>query len=258
MQLAQINSYILEDITSAEHPSDFITDSNYTALILRLPFIEDNRAKIESFAFIITHQKIYEYNRDQKSLLPIGDFRGLHKRLDTLIDRLIKDIKTLHLQIDDMEDSIYQNNDRGIMVQWSYFKQNVSLIRRMVFNADIAYELFIKHYSNKYNFDTHAFYDIQEHISRVKNLARAAEERLDNLHDFYRTRVDEKMNKNMYYLTIISGIFMPLSLITGFFGINTGGLPWTNNPNGTLYVIVLSIAVEVIFLFTFMLLLRKK
>jgi magnesium transporter len=56
------------------------------------------------------------------------------------------------------------------------------------------------------------------------------------------------MNRNIYYLTILSGIFLPLTLVTGFFGMNTGGLPFTESPNGTLYVIVISAILEVIFL----------
>jgi zinc transporter len=33
------------------------------------------------------------------------------------------------------------------------------------------------------------------------------------------------MNKNMYVLAIISGIFLPLTLITGLLGINVAGIP---------------------------------
>lgn len=36
------------------------------------------------------------------------------------------------------------------------------------------------------------------------------------------------MNKNMYVLTIISGIFLPLTLITGLLGINVAGIPSAN------------------------------
>jgi len=258
MKLTQINSYILEDITSLEHPSDFIKDSDYTALILRLPFMENNLAKVKSFAFIATQDSVYQYDRDQKSLILVGDFNNLYEKLDILVDKLIEDTKTLHLKIDNLEDLIYQHNSRDIMVKWLSFKQNVSLIRRMIFNANIAFELFLKYYSDKDNFNIHAFSDIEEHLGRVKSLALSAEDRLDHLHDFYKTRVDEKMNKNMYYLTIMSGIFMPLTLITGFFGINTGGLPWVHEDNGTLYVVMVSVVIEIIFLVTFLLLLRKK
>ncbi len=72
--------------------------------------------------------------------------------------------------------------------------------------------------------------------------------KLDNLYNFYKAKIDERMNKNIYYLTILSGIFLPLTLLTGFFGMNTGGLPFTENENGTLYVVIISIILEVIFL----------
>ncbi|HGZ69857.1 MAG TPA: hypothetical protein ENK74_00475 [Nitratifractor sp.] len=65
-------------------------------------------------------------------------------------------------------------------------------------------------------------------------MAKAAIEKLDYLYDFYCAKVDEKMNRNVYYLTLLSGIFLPLTLATGFFGMNTSGLPYTNDPSGTL------------------------
>jgi magnesium transporter len=34
------------------------------------------------------------------------------------------------------------------------------------------------------------------------------------------------MNRSIYILTIISVIFLPLNLVVGFFGMNTGGLPF--------------------------------
>lgn len=258
MKLNEINSYILEDITSSEHPSDFVKDSDYSALILQLPFMENGLAKVQSFAFVVTQDSVYQYDRDQKSLIHIGGFNDLYEKLDILVDRLLEDIKILHLKIDNLEDMIYQDDSGDIMVKWLSFKQSVSLIRRMIFNANIAFELFLKYYSGKDNFDMHAFHDIREHLERIKSLALMAEERLDHLYDFYKTRVDERMNRNMYYLTIISGIFLPLTLITGFFGINTGGLPWVNNENGTLYVIVVSAILEIIFLVTFLQLLRRE
>lgn len=45
------------------------------------------------------------------------------------------------------------------------------------------------------------------------------------------------MNKNIYLLTVLSGIFLPLNLIVGFFGMNTEGLLFKDDPNGTTYVL---------------------
>ncbi len=258
MNLTQLNSYILEDIASAEHPSDFIKDENYSALILRLPFLIDDKVETTSFAYIINENMIYEYNREKKVLVPIGNFKDFHEKLDELVDQLLEDIKKLHLAIDDLEDLVYEKSGQNIMLKGLSIRQNISLIRRLIFNVNLAFELFMKYYSNKEKFDLYAFEDIHEHLERVKNLALSAEERVDHIHDFYKTRVDEKMNRNMYYLTIISGVFMPLTLITGFFGINTGGLPWVNYNHGTLNVVILSVVIEIAFLVTFLFFLHKK
>jgi hypothetical protein len=56
------------------------------------------------------------------------------------------------------------------------------------------------------------------------------------------------LNKNIYILTLISGVFLPLNLIVGFFGMNTESLLFKDDPKGTLYVIYILIAI--IFLFT--------
>lgn len=37
--------------------------------------------------------------------------------------------------------------------------------------------------------------------------------------------VAEKMNRNTYWLSVIAGVFLPISFLTGVFGINIGGMP---------------------------------
>ena len=70
-----------------------------------------------------------------------------------------------------------------------------------------------------------------------------------NLYEFYKTKQDEKMNHIMFILTIVSAIFLPLTLVTGFFGMNTGGLPFVNDSNGTIKVVMLSLLLEIPFIF---------
>ena len=56
------------------------------------------------------------------------------------------------------------------------------------------------------------------------------------------------MNKNIYMLSVISGIFLPLNLIVGFFGMNTNGLFLANNTNATMIVFYIIVSI-----FTFLL-----
>ena len=42
-----------------------------------------------------------------------------------------------------------------------------------------------------------------------------------------------------YMLTIVAGIFLPLSFLTGLLGINVGGMPGMNNPEAFWAVVAL-------------------
>ncbi|MBM0637330.1 magnesium transporter CorA family protein [Campylobacter sp. VicNov18] len=60
--------------------------------------------------------------------------------------------------------------------------------------------------------------------------------RLDNIYKLTSEIKNERMNQNIYLLSILSSIFLPLNLIVGFFGMNTNNLFFKDNPYGTLYI----------------------
>ena len=43
--------------------------------------------------------------------------------------------------------------------------------------------------------------------------------------DAYQAQIDAKQNSNMQFLTVISTIFFPLTLITGWYGMNFQNMP---------------------------------
>jgi zinc transporter len=51
-------------------------------------------------------------------------------------------------------------------------------------------------------------------------------------------RVGEATNRNLYMLSIVTTLLLPITLITGVFGMNVAGLPWLENSNGFWLVIV--------------------
>jgi len=255
MNLKILNEYIIEDIENSDHPSDFVKRDDYSALILRLPEVNSS-VSIKSLAFLIENKKVYVYSRKLHNLQELGEISTMQELLEEKIEKLIKDIKQYHLDIDNLEESLYTTSlDTNFMQKWLKYKKDVSLINRLMFHASIVIELFISYLKKEFNndFNKNAFEDLHEEMSRVRDLSKAGVEKLDYLYDFYRAKVDEKMNKNVYYLTLLSGIFLPLTLLTGFFGMNTGGLPWANDPLGTWKVIGVSIILEVIFFLPFVL-----
>ncbi|WP_457608438.1 CorA family divalent cation transporter [Nitratifractor sp.] len=259
MQPDFLETLILEDIENPEHPSDFENRDDYAVLILRLPELADRELRTVSYAFLSAQGKCYRYDRRQRSFVLLGDFDDLHRLLDAKADNLIREIRQYHLEIERLEESLYDDHPpRDLMERWITYKKEVSLIHRLMFHATLSFELFVHYGKRIESFDSLAYADILEHMARVRDLAKAAMEKLDNLHDFYRAKVDERMNRNMYWLTILSAIFLPLTLVTGFFGMNTGGLPYTEDPAGTAKVLLLSLVLEALFLVGFLLLSRPK
>ncbi len=51
----------------------------------------------------------------------------------------------------------------------------------------------------------------------------------------------QRTNQNLYVLSILSALLLPATLVTGFFGMNTGGLPFASEHGGTVEATVLAL-----------------
>lgn len=56
---------------------------------------------------------------------------------------------------------------------------------------------------------------------------------------------EDKMNRNMMVLSVISAVFLPLGFLTGLLGINVGGLPGTDDPQAFTIVVLICLIVGV-------------
>ena len=261
MTLDKLDTLLIEDIQNPDHPSDFIPREGYDVLILRLPEVEAHSVTVASYAFVVEGDECFVYDRQKNSLIKLGSLVEMNAFLDEKTETLIKAIKTYHYEIELLEESLYEGRlSSDFMQRWLTYKKEVSLIQRLMFHAALSFELFVTHHKKQSSstFEELAYADLYEHMVRIRDLAQAAMDKLDNLYDFYRAKVDEKMNRNVYYLTLLSGIFLPLTLLTGFFGMNTGGLPWADDPNGTWKVVGISLVLEVLFFMPFILQNMKK
>jgi len=238
-----LNKFLLEDIESTEQPSEFITTKEFDILVLRLPYIKNGAIEIYSYPFLIK-DKVFLFNRRKDDFELIGNLNDLHKYLDIRIDKLLNKLSKFHIEIAKMEDNLYEGQNID-MKEWLILKKDIGSIERVVSHSELAFERFLRKYRDK--IDEFAFNDLKEHLNRVLRLAISGNTKLDYIYDFYRNFVDEKMNNIMFVLTVLSAIFMPLTLVTGFFGMNTGGLPYINDENGTIKVIILSFIFEIPF-----------
>jgi zinc transporter len=82
----------------------------------------------------------------------------------------------------------------------------------------------------------------------------ALERRARLLHDEVAAKLTEQTNRHLYVLSVLTSLFLPPTLLVGVFGMNTGGLPLTQNPAGTLVALSLCVGASLV---VWMLLRRK-
>ena len=88
----------------------------------------------------------------------------------------------------------------------------------------------------------------EHHVSlRLVNSAlddiAALTDRARSLQDELTTRLTEETNRRLYIVSVVTTLIVPGTFITGFFGMNTGGMLWAGDDmrHGTLYATLLCI-----------------
>ncbi|MGO4305077.1 magnesium transporter CorA family protein [Cupriavidus sp. RAF12] len=74
--------------------------------------------------------------------------------------------------------------------------------------------------------------DLMEHILRVLAHTRRLEDSIESAVQIHFSAVAHRTNRTMRTLTVITALFMPLTLITGIFGMNFDRMPWLREPQG--------------------------
>lgn len=87
--------------------------------------------------------------------------------------------------------------------------------------------------------DVAALRDAVARLDAVGHDLDLAQERARQLQDERAATLAEITNRNLYVLSIFTAIFLPMTLVTGVFGMNVGGLPGVNDANGFFWTMVL-------------------
>lgn len=74
------------------------------------------------------------------------------------------------------------------------------------------------------------------------------------LHQIYQSKIDLKQNRVMQFLTVVTTVFLPLTLITGWYGMNFQNMPELSFPWAYPIVFMVSLAILLVEIFFF----RKK
>ena len=257
MQLKALDPFHKQDLDNELHPSIYVEHQNYNLLILRFPIdTMEDEITVVSKGIIIQNNNIFIYERERQKLVPLElGWQSLYELLNVNINTTMRLINNLHEQIIDMEEILYAEKlTKEFLGSWFKIKKNLIIVNRILLRTIMAYEKFYEKHEQNITPLLNNFHDLLEHLTRSQRYVEHDIEKLTTIYSFYSARSNDKMNFSIYILTILSAIFLPLNLMVGFFGMNTGSLPFTGE-EGTFKVgVLLGTTFVTLFLF---LILRK-
>jgi magnesium transporter len=161
--------------------------------------------------------------------------RGLdfvfYRLSDQAIDRYFPVLDDLGDEIDQLEDQIIERPTQDVLNRIFALKQELVLMRKVsspqreVFNA-----LTIRGYTMITESTMLYFRNVYDHLVRVYDMIDSYRDLMSNALDAYLSTISNRLNEVMKRLTIIATIFMPLSFVAGFFGMNFTRLPFESLP----------------------------
>lgn len=144
----------------------------------------------------------------------------------TIIENMAAPIAEIMDEIDDLELEMIDGGRPEHRTKLADLRHKVLLLRRY-FNplraaVGVLKELASTWLGEKY---TKRLRNAHDDLTRYLEDLDTARDRLQFQQEELVTAISDRLNKNMYTLSIVAAIFLPLGFITGLFGINVGGMP---------------------------------
>ena len=180
-----------------------------------------------------------------ESLMGRGVARLLHVILDTLVDTYFPVIDRLDDLIDQLEDATVNDTSNTVQVRLFRMKRAVATLRRVISPQVELTNSLITRTGALIPADVEPYFaDVRDHTVRVFEMLDSYRDLLSGLLDVYLTTVSNRLNVVMKQLTIIATIFMPITFVTGVFGMNFGHMPQVeHDPGWNFWLVLLAMAI---------------
>lgn len=164
----------------------------------------------------------------------------------SLIERMEPILSDLDDRIADIEELVMENPDKSERQEISNIRKEAITFRRYI--APQREVLGGLRTLENPLFDVKNKRRLQEAHDRAIRYVEDLDlerERAQIIKDELSTALSDRLNKNLYILSVVAAIFLPLTFITGLLGINVAGIPGADNPKA--FGIVLGIVAMIIF-----------
>ena len=159
-------------------------------------------------------------DRDPRTLQDGADHL-LYKITDNLVTEYMPAVEKIDAAIDEIEDQVFDRPSPRTLEKLFSLKRVLLAMRRILLpQREVLNKLARDDYRVIDPRDRIFFRDIYDHLVRLHDLNESLRDLVGGALDTYLSVVNNRMNDIMKTLTIITTLFMPITFITGFFGMN--------------------------------------
>lgn len=161
-----------------------------------------------------------------------------------MVDRYGRVLLDLEERLDSLEDELMQNLDETHMQELVGYNTALRKMRRILkYHVTVTDQL--RHYGERYGLKdwTDEYEDINAQAERFNSLAELYQNVINDLIDGYISLNAHHLNQVMKVLTVVTVVFLPLSLLVGVYGMNFEYMPELKVQNG--YYILISVMIGI-------------
>lgn len=146
--------------------------------------------------------------------------------LDSVIDHYFSIQDSIDDVIDELEQELLKNPVRGTLMKIQRVKRELIYIRRIVSPQRDMLGVILHTDTPLIQDKTFVYFrDVYDHVLRVSEAVDSYREIMTGLLDIYVSSISNKMNEIMKVLTVFASIFIPLTFLTGIYGMNFENMP---------------------------------
>jgi magnesium transporter len=145
----------------------------------------------------------------------------LYRLADNLVTHYMPIVEQVDEALDLIEDQLFSSPSPATLQKLFTLKRLLLTMRRITLpQREVLNKLARDEYRVIDPRDRIFFRDIYDHLVRIHDLNESLRDLVGSVLDTYLSVVNNRMNEVMKTLTIITTLFMPITFITGFFGMN--------------------------------------
>ena len=145
----------------------------------------------------------------------------LYRILDFLVAGYMPIVEKIDIELDDIEDQVFNKPTRDTLEQIFSLKRTLLAMRRVITpQREVLNKLARDDYRVIDPDDRVFFRDVYDHLVRLQDLNESMRDLVSGSLDTYLSVINNRMNDVMKTLTAVTTLFMPISFVAGFFGMN--------------------------------------